>query len=184
MRDRTILASEYALGTLVGEEQEEADRLYREQPDFRAMVDDWEHRLAPLGEAVDPIAPPASVWKEIRGRLGPQNKSLPKGISAVFAAEGEWRPVNEKVHLKSLFIDSEQGAESYILKFLPGGMIEQHSHGDWNDECIVLEGEIRVGDVPMKPGDFHVATRGAAHPTLYSEMGGMLYVRSRQVTGV
>lgn len=184
MRDRDILASEYALGTLAGEELEEAAKLYREQSDFRAAVKDWEYRLAPVGEAVEAVAPPSSVWQGIKGRLGQRNTSLPKGIAAVFASEGEWRPVNDKVHMKSLFVDPDQGSESYILKFMPGGTIEEHAHGDWNDECIVLEGEIQVGDVSMYPGDFHVATRGAAHPTLFSAAGGTLYVRSRQITGL
>lgn len=184
MRDWNILASEFALGTLSAEDQKEAEQLLESQPEFQQAVAEWEAQLGTLSEAVEPVAPPASTWGGIQRRLGNQNTSLPKGIEAVYANEGEWRPVTEKVYLKSLFVDPEQGSEAYLLKFLPGGAIEEHSHGDWNDECIILDGEIAVGGVPMSSGDFHVAVKGATHPRLFSETGGTLFVRSRQLTGL
>lgn len=184
MRDWSLLASEYVLGTLVPEHRREAEQLLKDEPAFRQAVSEWENRLGSLAEAVEPVNPPASTWDAIQSRLGKQNTGLPKGIAAVYANEGEWKPVNENVYMKSLFVDPIQGSESYLLKFLPGGVIDEHAHGEWNDECIILDGEISVGGVPMGQGDFHVATRGAVHPRLYSETGGTLFVRSRQVTGL
>lgn len=63
--DRDMLAAEYVLGTLDGEDRDEASRLLRDDPAFVAAVRAWEARLAPLANAVAPVAPPADLWGRI-----------------------------------------------------------------------------------------------------------------------
>jgi len=184
MTDKDRQASEYSLGTLSAGEREGAAKMMQNDEEFKKQVEDWDQRLAPLAGAVENQAPRPEVWQNIKKRMGKNNTTLPNGIEAVYKGDGNWRPVNDKVDVKSLFIDKEQGSESYLLRFQPEGTIDQHHHGDWNDECIVMEGTVVVGETQFGPGDFHVATRGAVHPRLYSPTGGVLFVRSRQVTGL
>ena len=68
-RDLDILASEYALGILGTGQRAEAERLQARDAAFAGMVQEWEHRLAPLAEAIEPVAPPSSAWSKIEAAL-------------------------------------------------------------------------------------------------------------------
>ncbi len=183
MTDKDRQASEYSLGILSADERKDVAKMMQNDDEFIKLVDEWDNRLAPLAGAIETQALRPEVWQNIKNRMGKHNTSLPKGIEAVYKNDGQWRSVNEKVDIKSLFIDAELGAESYLLRFQPEGTIEQHSHGNWNDECIVMEGSVMVGEAEFGPGDFHVAKRGSVHPRLYSPTGCIVFVRSRQETG-
>jgi anti-sigma-K factor RskA len=63
--DRDVLAAEYVLGTLEGEDATEAARLLRDDPAFAAAVRAWEARLAPLADTVTPVMPPPELWDRI-----------------------------------------------------------------------------------------------------------------------
>jgi len=64
------LAAEYALGTLRGAARRRFERWLREDASLALAASRWQSRLAPLAEAVAPVAPPARVWRAIRDRLG------------------------------------------------------------------------------------------------------------------
>lgn len=68
--DRDVLAAEYVLGTLEGEDAREAARLLRDDPAFAVAVRAWEARLAPLANAVAPISPPPDLWDRIAAATG------------------------------------------------------------------------------------------------------------------
>ncbi len=69
-QDRDLLAAEYVLGTLEGEEAREAARLLESDAAFAASVRQWEARLAPLASGVAPVAPPAELWARIAASTG------------------------------------------------------------------------------------------------------------------
>ena len=69
-QDRDLLAAEYVLGTLEGEEAREAARLLESDAAFAASVRQWEVRLAPLASGVAPVAPPEEVWARIAASTG------------------------------------------------------------------------------------------------------------------
>jgi anti-sigma-K factor RskA len=71
-RDRDVLAAEYVLGTLEGDDAHEAARLLRDDPAFAASVRAWEARLAPLANVVAPVAPPPELWDRIAAATGVQ----------------------------------------------------------------------------------------------------------------
>ncbi|MEE8171760.1 MAG: anti-sigma factor [Alphaproteobacteria bacterium] len=63
--ERDGLAAEYVLGTLEAAARREAEALCARDPAFAALVADWEQRLAPLADAIQPVAPPPGL----RGRI-------------------------------------------------------------------------------------------------------------------
>jgi anti-sigma-K factor RskA len=65
------LAAEYVAGTLRGAARRRFESLLPGHPALRAAVHDWEDRLMPLTSAVEPEAPPASVWRGVQGQLWP-----------------------------------------------------------------------------------------------------------------
>lgn len=70
-----LLAGEYVLGTLRGEERAEFESWLKDDIWLQQAVEKWELRLAPLAEAqvekTGPVTPPAGVWERIEQEVGP-----------------------------------------------------------------------------------------------------------------
>ncbi|HYI39713.1 MAG TPA: anti-sigma factor [Allosphingosinicella sp.] len=69
--ERDLLAGEYALGLLEGEERARAAALAAADPDFRRRAARWSGRLAPLLDEVEAVSPPVHLWTRIERRLSP-----------------------------------------------------------------------------------------------------------------
>jgi len=68
---REALAAEYVLGTLQGAARRRMERSLKDDPGMRRLVAAWQERLAPLGETIEPVEPPAQVWRNIQARIQP-----------------------------------------------------------------------------------------------------------------
>lgn len=66
--DHDILAAEYVLGVLEGEDRDVAIRLLAADPGFARAVEAWQQRLTPLAAQVAPVTPPAELWQRIASR--------------------------------------------------------------------------------------------------------------------
>jgi anti-sigma-K factor RskA len=73
--DRDLLAAEYVLGSLEGEERGEADSLLMTDPSFARSVAAWQQRLTPLAAYAAPVAPPADLWRRIETGIDPVTAS-------------------------------------------------------------------------------------------------------------
>jgi anti-sigma-K factor RskA len=67
--DRSLLAAEYALGTLDADARREADALLANDADFRRELWWWERRFAALGLRLTPVAPRPVVWLGLQRRV-------------------------------------------------------------------------------------------------------------------
>jgi anti-sigma-K factor RskA len=74
--DRDLLAAEYVLGSLEGEERADAARLLATDPEFARSVAAWQQRLTPLTAHVAPVVPPADLWGRIEADIGQPGKNL------------------------------------------------------------------------------------------------------------
>jgi anti-sigma-K factor RskA len=72
-----MLAAEYALGLLDGEDLVEARERIASEPAFAALVAEWEVRLATLADDLEPVAPAAVTKAEIVARLFPEPARQP-----------------------------------------------------------------------------------------------------------
>ena len=68
---RDLLAAEYVLGSLEGDERREAERLLADNPAFARSVATWQRRLTPLAAHVAPEVPPADLWGRIETAITP-----------------------------------------------------------------------------------------------------------------
>ena len=68
--DRDMLAAEYALGCLDGEELRAAERRTAIDPAFAQAVAAWQQRLTPLSVLAAPAAPPPDLWRRIEAATG------------------------------------------------------------------------------------------------------------------
>jgi anti-sigma-K factor RskA len=69
-QDHIVLAAEYVLGTLELDEIEQAEQLIASDPEFAAMVREWERRLGELNVMVGAVEPPAETFDKIKERIG------------------------------------------------------------------------------------------------------------------
>lgn len=60
-----IVAAEYALGLLEGDERRQFEDAAARDPALKREVQRWELRLAPLAWALKPLAPPPRVWLQL-----------------------------------------------------------------------------------------------------------------------
>jgi anti-sigma-K factor RskA len=76
-QDRDLLAAEYVLGSLEGEERSEAQRLLATDPAFARSVATWQQRLTPLVSHVASLAVPVDLWPRIEASTGSAAAILP-----------------------------------------------------------------------------------------------------------
>ena len=93
----------------------------------------------------------------------------------VASEEGHWQAFGPGLHVKVLHEDG--GTMSYLLRLEPGASLPAHRHPQ-DEECIVLEGTLRVGSrIEVGTGAYHRARRGALHATIFSDTGATLFLR-------
>ncbi len=89
--------------------------------------------------------------------------------------EGEWQPLLDGVAIKVL--REAAGALSYLLRLEPGAVLPPHRHPQ-DEECVVLEGRLKVGSqVEIGPGGYHLAHGGALHATITTVTGAVIFLR-------
>lgn len=116
----------------------------------------------------------ADVLKEVLGGMLPFGRDESKTF---FAAEDGWQEVAPKVWQKLLWTDGARVSSFYRLQ--PGASLPGHVHR-LEEECMMLEGEVFLGDVLLRAGDYQLANAGSAHGELFTDVGATLFVRREQ----
>ena len=101
----------------------------------------------------------------------------PQRTYTVRANDGTWIPVGPGVELKVLRMDREANSQTVLFRMQPGSQIVPHPHNQ-EEECLVMEGEILVGEHRVGKGDMHIAMPGAKHPPILAPRGALLCIRS------
>ena len=171
--DIDIAAGEYVLGTMDAEQRRAFEARLQREPALRERVARWEAILAGLEDGTQ-HPPPAALWSLLVRALDREPSADP--FRTVRHGEGEWTAIGPGLEKKRLYRDPLTGLESCLIRMQPGAVFEAHHHAD-AEECLVLEGDLRIGDVHLKAGDYQVAAPGTHHPALKSETGGLIYVR-------
>lgn len=175
-QDLDALAGEYVLGTLTGEERQALEAQIKRDAGLRGRVEAWERRLAPAFiAAAEPVAPSPDLLAKIEGMIDARQRIDFGGVT-VRANEGEWVPLARGSEVKILLVDTQRRERSFLLRLAPGGHVPAHDHPT-TEECMVLSGDMVIGDTVFYPGDFHAATAGVSHPPLTSRNGGVIFIR-------
>jgi hypothetical protein len=137
----------------------------------------WPDALtAPVGEALKPITIDPMDRALMRSRLLARVRTEKHASSSltIQGSEGDWEPFSPRVQIKILRHEPE--STSYLLKLDPGAVIWPHHHRQ-DEECMVMEGEVIIGDIRASAGTFHLAYAGVDHVPIRSETGATLYLR-------
>lgn len=87
-----------------------------------------------------------------------------------------WIHLSKRMQAKVLHDDGVN--LSWLLKLLPGGGLPVHDHADGAEECMVLEGSLRINGEEFAAGDYQIALPGSVHHEVSSEHGSLVYLRS------
>ncbi len=104
------------------------------------------------------------------------NGECPQGGTTTRASMAEWFELNDKISIKVLHQDPVKKVQTALWKLKPGAVITAHRH-DNDEDCLVLEGSIQVGEHLLRAGDFHKMEKGSFHSDLHSEEGALLYLK-------
>jgi anti-sigma factor ChrR (cupin superfamily) len=100
------------------------------------------------------------------------------GFLVVRKDEGRWRPTGDRgVSYKLLYADAERGTYTTLLRMEAGSRIPAHRHLGV-EHCLVLEGDLRSGEVGMSAGDFNCSLAGSVHEELVTDGGALLLLVS------
>jgi anti-sigma factor ChrR (cupin superfamily) len=101
----------------------------------------------------------------------------PPGTTTIRAADMHWVSAGPGVDVKVLRTDAGRNDQTVLIRMQPGAVVVGHPHTQ-EEECLVLEGEVFIGEYHLGQGDMHVARPGAVHAPIRAPRGALLMIRS------
>jgi len=93
-------------------------------------------------------------------------------------AEMEWNACElPGLFLKVLFNDVARGISTSVVRMTPGTHYPSHQHADV-EELYLLEGDLRVGEIVMRAGDYCRGEAGSIHEEIVTQSGCLFFVTS------
>lgn len=127
-----------------------------------------------IAAALAPTEPSPPRARAMRERILAAARGEDNGRLTVRGDEGKWLPHAAGIDIKLLHQDAE--SRSFLLRFAPGATLAAHAHlGE--EVCVMLEGAVTIGDMPLRAGDYQLALPGSEHPPIHSATGGVVFIR-------
>lgn len=149
---------------------------YPLDPDDEDTMLPVEHALS---QALAPLEPPADRKEPLKARLMARvQRARDAGRAAIRVplSGADWQRMLPGVRVHHL--DAQRRA--VILELEPGASIPFHRHHE-DEECVVLRGEAQLGDVVVRPGDYHLARPHSRHGSVSSRSGALLFLRGTPI---
>lgn len=124
----------------------------------------------------DSAAPAPDIEQAARRRLMHRiaADSTPHHLTHHAGPDG-WQALSDGVEFK-LLNEAQDGTLSYLLRLQPGAELPPHRH-PVDEECVVLDGEVNIGDLHVGAGSYHLGRRGVFHDTVRTDGGAVLFLR-------
>ncbi|MGH8475465.1 MAG: cupin domain-containing protein [Methylococcales bacterium] len=113
---------------------------------------------------------PAAL-KELLGALLPFQRAQAR---SVFFDEIDWQRIAPGVFRKDLAIDGIWA--SRFVRMEPKASLAGHLHRH-PEECMMLDGELFLGDILLRAGEYHIAASGSRHGEINTDSGAVAFVR-------
>lgn len=128
-----------------------------------------------LNEALLPEPVDAELTARVKRRVLQRiaEEQRPQHLT-VQPGDGLWQPFGPGVQLKLLHAAGD--VWSYLLKLAPGAQLPTHRH-PVDEECVVLEGVVQVGELRVAAGGFHLGRKDVLHAPITSQDGALLFLR-------
>jgi anti-sigma factor ChrR (cupin superfamily) len=152
---------------------------HNQHSDDDVLSDAWVGTLAQgLRVPADTILTPQAA-SSIKARLMQRIAATgvaPDGKVATIMRDDAWVSLSKKIQVKILHDDGI--TLSWLLKLLPGGCLPEHDHADGVEECMVLEGQLRINGIAYACGDYQIAYPGSIHYEVSSDEGALVFLKS------
>src|SRR5271168_1699977 len=174
-RERAAL---YVVGALRGEEAREFEAHLKQGCELcAAEVKAFSSVADELAGAVPPRAPSAKlrdrVLDKIAGAVRAGNSATldKNGMRFMLSNLMPWEGTSIKgIESKVLFRDAAKGTVTVLVRMAPGTSAPRHRHAAV-EESYVLEGDVTISGVEMKPGDYCRAEPGSVHTGISTRRG-------------
>jgi putative transcriptional regulator len=186
------LAALYLAGALRPDERDRFEDHLREHcATCRAEVEALAPAAVALASGVRPLAPDPRTRQALLARVAAQppgggsplrrQLDVPAGEAEILIRRADsavWEPADVPgVFIRTLSVDREKNQFTALVRMGPGRTYPAHRHAG-PEECLVLEGDLRVGDEVMRAGDYQRAAVGSRHGVQSTEGGCLLLIVS------
>jgi hypothetical protein len=168
-------AAAYALGIARGAARAAIEARLSSDPALQAKIQHWQENFVALDLAAGRQAPPAGLFDTILDAIDTGAREQLPGTQTRRAGTGAWTEMAPGVSFMVLFEDPVAKRRSILVRALPGANYGAHFHAEGHEECLVLEGDLIMGDLKLLPGDYHIAAKGSTHPAATTMSGCLLY---------
>jgi anti-sigma factor ChrR (cupin superfamily) len=171
-------AALHALGMLEPAEAADFERHLASCPLCAAEVRAFLDAASELPWDVTAAVPDPSLRQRLLRRAGPAANSQDL---VVRSGEGSWQATAfAGVSVRPLRADPERDEITMLVRMVPGATYPAHHHAG-PEQCYVLEGEVRIGELLLHAGDYSCAPPDTVH-SLTTSPGGclLLIIASRQ----
>lgn len=176
--DVTERAALYALGALTPEEARAFEADVASVPACRQALADARAVIDDLAYAAPPHEPPAGLRDRVLSRIAAEGPAVFDSglLHFVRSQRIDWQAAPlPGVQMKRLFLDEERGRRTTLVRLAPGAIYPAHRHRDV-EEIYLLEGELTISGIAMKPGDYCRAEPDSVHEDTLSEQGCVFIV--------
>lgn len=122
-----------------------------------------------------PTIPAPEVASRIKDKLLSRIKAAEGNHRFVLANQGDWQTIAQGVQVKVL--RQVESSRSLLIKMAANSVLPAHPHA-FDEEAIVLEGEVWLEGVLCRMGDYHLAHAGSAHQAIHTQQGCLLFIRN------
>lgn len=170
----------YAFDLCSPEDAQRLERHLAECAECDAELRAIRETMAELPAALPDAAPHPRVRRKVLAAAGLTRKAPPEqpvpGIFVMRHEEQRWRTTAYPgVTYKVLHVDAETNNITTILRLEPGSSYPAHRHTGV-EQCLVLEGTVRIGTIILHAGDFEFAQAGTEHANVETDDGCQLLI--------
>jgi anti-sigma factor ChrR (cupin superfamily) len=172
--DPAELAALRAAGGLTPDELAALERrLARGDAALADEVRSFDAVVAALADA-PPVIPDPRIRADLLRRIAADRP--PAGLVIHRADEGGWKQTADPgVTRRILYFDRDSRRVTALFRMAPGARYHAHAH-DGVEESFVLEGDLRVGGLVLRAGDYQRAEPGSDHGEQTTEGGCLILV--------
>jgi ChrR Cupin-like domain len=129
-----------------------------------------DYLVVPAGEHVAELS--SAGGAVLYRRLAAIERLPGETTHAVLDAVAGWDDYVPGIQRRLLWQRGGQAAMLYLAE--PGAAVPRHAHGH-DEECLMVEGDVFLDDVLLRPGDWQLAPAGTQHGGVSTDTGGVLF---------
>jgi len=135
---------------------------------------------AAVAQAIAPAELSPADREAMRERILARIQAPPPPLTyTIRATEMRWVNAGPGVEVMVLRSNDERNDQTVLIRMQPGSVVVGHRHTQ-EEECLILEGEVFIGELRLMRGDMHVARPGAVHAPITAPQGALLLIRSER----